>query len=63
MISVFAGGLAVGSTVLLILVMRGMQTGIWLTNAIVMTAAILFAVILGVIAATFTIQFERAKTS
>lgn len=57
MISMFAGGLAVGSTVLLILVIRGLHTGIWL--AIV----ILLAVLLGAIAAALTIQYERAETT
>jgi hypothetical protein len=61
MISMLAGGLIVGSAVLLILVMRGLYTGIWLTKVIVMMAAIWFAIILSVIAAAFTIQLERAK--
>jgi|HubBroStandDraft_6_1064221.scaffolds.fasta_scaffold1746536_2 hypothetical protein len=63
MISMFAGGLAVGSTVLSILVIRGLHTGIWFTDDLVKTVAILLAIILGIVAAAFTIQFEQAKTS
>jgi hypothetical protein len=61
MISMFGGGLAIGSTVLSILVIYGLHTGAWPTSHIVKTAAILFAVILGVFAAAFTIQFEPAR--
>ena len=63
MISMLAGGLIVGFAVLLILVMRGLHTGIWLTKVIIMMAAIWFAIVLSVIAAAFTIQFERANRS
>jgi hypothetical protein len=63
MISMFGGGLAVGSIVVSILLVRSLHTGIWLTHDIVKAAALLLAVILGVIAGAFAIQFERAKTS
>jgi hypothetical protein len=62
MISMFAAGLAVGSTVLSVLVARGLHTGIWQTNDIVKTAVTLLAVFLGAIAAALTIQYERAET-
>jgi hypothetical protein len=63
MISMLGGGLAVGSTVLSILVIRSLHTGIWLTKDIEKAVALLLGGILAVIAGAFTIQFERAKTS
>jgi hypothetical protein len=63
MISMLGGGLAVGSTVLSILVIRSLHTGIWLTKDIEKAVALLLVGILAVIAGAFTIQFERAKTS
>jgi hypothetical protein len=62
MISMFAGGLGVGSAVLSILVIHGLHTGNWLTNDIVKVAAIVLAVTVAAIAAAFSIQFERVKT-
>lgn len=62
MISMFGGGLVVGSTVISILVVHSLHTGIWLTKDIEKAVALLLVVILGVVTAVFTIQFERAKT-
>lgn len=63
MISMFGGGLAVGSTVLSLLVIHSVDTGAWLTHDIVNAVGILLAIMLGGIAAALTIRFERAKTS
>jgi hypothetical protein len=62
MISMFGGGLAVGSTVVLILVIYSLHTGKGLTKDIEKAVALLSVGLLGVIAAAFAIHFERAKT-
>jgi hypothetical protein len=58
MISMFGGGLAVGSAELAILVIHGLNTGTWLAKDIVTAATIILAVILAAISGAIAIQFE-----